>query len=221
MIQNIVVEVAERAERGKNASRRCRRQGQVPAIVYGLDLAPFAVTVARRRVEEILGLESGRNTIFTLALAGQDKTRAAMIKDLQRDPVTEGILHVDFVRVDLEKTVRVNVPIRIVGVPDGVKNQGGVLEVVLRQVEVECLPNDIPEHLDIDVSALALGQAITVGGLPTGDRYRVLDDPEQTVCQVAMPRVEEVPVAAETEPAAAAEPEVIKKGKEAGEGGGA
>lgn len=219
MIQNIVVEVAERADRGKNASRRSRKQGQVPAIVYGLDVAPFAVTVARRRVEEILGLESGRNTIFTLALAGQDRTRAAMIKELQRDPVTEGILHVDFVRVDLEKAVRVNVPIRIVGIADGVKNQGGVLEVVIRQVEVECLPTDIPEHLDIDVSALALGQAITVAGLPGGERYRVLDDPEQTVCQVSMPRVEEAPAAAEAEPAVAAEPEVIKKGKEAGEGG--
>jgi large subunit ribosomal protein L25 len=219
MIQNIVVEVAERADRGKNAARRCRRRGEVPAIVYGLDVAPFAVVVPRRRVEEILGLESGRNTIFTLALAGQDKTRAAMIKDLQRDPVTEGILHVDFVRVDLEKTVRVNVPIRIVGTPDGVKSQGGVLEIVIRQVEVECLPTDIPEHLDVEVGALAVGQAITVSDLPVGDRYRVLDDPEQTVCQVVMPRAEEAPVAAEAEPAAAAEPEVIKKGKEAGEGG--
>jgi large subunit ribosomal protein L25 len=219
MIQNIVVEVAERAERGKNASRRIRKRGQVPAIVYGLDVPPFPVTVARRRVEEILGLESGRNTIFTLALAGQDKTRAAMIKELQRDPVTEGILHVDFVRVDLEKTVRVNVPIRIVGIADGVKNQGGVLEVVIRQVEVECLPTDIPEHLDVDVSGLALGQAITVADLPAGERYRVLENPDQTVCQVAMPRVEEAPAAAEAEPAAAAEPEVIKKGKEAGEGG--
>jgi large subunit ribosomal protein L25 len=221
MIQNIVVEVAERADRGKNAARRMRREGNVPAIVYGMEVAPFSVTVARRRLEEILKLESGRNTIFTLALAGQDKTRAAMIKSLQRDPVTEGIIHVDFIRVDLEKTVRVNVSIRFLGTPEGVKTEGGVLEVVLRQVEVECLPTDIPEHLDVDVSAMALNDSLSVADLPAGERYRILDDPGQTVCQVAVPRAEEAPAAAEAEApaaAAAAEPEVIKKGKEAGEG---
>lgn len=215
MIQNIVVEVTERDGRGKNAARRIRREGRVPAIVYGMEVAPFSVSVARRRVEEILKLESGRNTIFTLALAGQDKTRAAMIKSLQRDPVTEGIVHVDFIRVDLEKKVRVHVPIRFLGVPDGVKNQGGVMEVVVRQVEVECLPTDIPEHLDVDVSAMALNDSLSISDLPVGDRYRVLDDMSQTVCQVAMPRAEEVPAVAEVEAPAAAEPEVIKKGKEA------
>jgi len=114
----------------------------------------------------------------------------------------------------------VNVPIRIVGVPEGVKSQGGVLEVVIRQVEVECLPTDIPEHLDADVTAMAIGQALTVADLPGGDRFRVLEDPAQTVCQVVVPRAEEAPAVAEAETAAAAaEPEVIKKGKEAGEGG--
>jgi large subunit ribosomal protein L25 len=217
MIQNIVVEVAERSDRGKNAARRTRRAGSVPGIVYGLEIAPFSVSVPRKRVEEILKLESGRNTIFTLALEGQDKTRAAMIKALQRDPVTENIIHVDFVRVDLEKKVRVNVQIRVHGTPDGVKNQGGVLEVVLRQVHVECLPSDIPEHIDVDVSALALNDGVTVADLAKGERYQILDDPDQTICQVSPPRAEEVPVVEETAEAAT-EPELIKKGKEEGEG---
>lgn len=214
MIQNIVVEVAERSDAGTNISRRIRRQGDVPGIVYGMEIAPFSVTVPRKRVEEILKLESGRNTIFTLALQGQDKTRAAMIKELQRDPVTEVILHVDFIRVDLEKKVRVHVPVRVHGVAEGVKNQGGVLEQIVRQVQVECLPNDIPEHIDVDVSSLSINDSVTVSDLEEGDRYTVLDDPDQTICQVAAPRVEEAPVAAEEEAPAESEPEVIKKGKE-------
>lgn len=213
MIQNIVVEVVERGDRGKNAARRTRRQGSVPGIVYGMEVAPFSVSVPRKRVEEILKLESGRNTIFTLALQGQDKTRAAMIKALQRDPVTENIIHVDFVRVDLQKKVRVHVQIRVSGTPDGVKNQGGVLEIVVRQLNVECLPSDIPEHIDVDVSALALNDAVTVADLAAGERYAILDDPEQTICHVAPPRAEEVPVVEEAAEGAA-EPELIKKGKE-------
>jgi large subunit ribosomal protein L25 len=213
MNKNIVVEVAERSDLGKNASRRLRKSGGVPGVVYGLARPPFSVGVGARKIEEVLGLETGRNTIFTLALAGQDRSRAVMIKALQRDPVTERLVHVDFVRVDLAKAVRVNVPIRILGIAEGVKSDGGLLEFVLRQVEVQCLPSDIPEHLDLDVTALRLNQHLSVKDLPTRERVTIVDDPEAIVCVVAVPKEEAAPVVEEAA-ATTAEPEVIKKGKE-------
>jgi len=215
MNKSIVVEVQERSENGKNAARRLRKAGGVPGVVYGLDRPPFNVAVGARKIEEVLGLETGRNTIFTLALAGQDRSRAVMIKALQRDPVSERLVHVDFVRVDLAKAVRVNVPIRILGIPEGVKTGGGLLEFILRQVAVECLPSDIPEHLDLEVSGLNLNQHLSVKDLPAKERVTVLDDPDSIVCVVAIPKEEAAPVVEEAAAAAPAEPEVIKKGKEA------
>jgi large subunit ribosomal protein L25 len=171
-------------------------------------------------VEEVLSSETGKNTIFTLALAGQNKTRAAMIKALQRDPVTERLVHVDFVRVDLDKAVRVNVPLRLLGLAEGVKNEGGIMEFVHRQVEVECLPADIPEHLDVEVSALHVNQHLSVKDIPLTANVRILDDAETIVCVVAIPKEEAAPVVEEAAAATAAEPEVIKKGKvEAAEAG--
>jgi large subunit ribosomal protein L25 len=214
MIKNIVVEVQERSEQGTNAAGRLRAGGGVPAVVYGLGRPPVNVAVGARKVEEVLGLESGRNTIFTLTLAGQDRSRAVMIKALQRHPVTEKLLHVDFVRVDLDKAVRVNVPIRLLGIAEGVKTEGGILEFVMRQVEVECLPAEIPEHLDVDVSGLHLNQHLAVSDLQVKDRVKILDAPESIVCVVAVPKEEAAPVVDEAAAATAAEPEVIKKGKE-------
>jgi len=213
MNKNIVVEALERSELGKNASRRLRAGGGVPGVVYGLDRPPFTVGVGARKIEEVLGVETGRNTIFTLALTGQDRSRAVMIKALQRDPVTERLVHVDFVRVDLARTVRVNVPVRLVGIAEGVKSDGGLLEFMHREVEVECLPSDIPERLDLDVTALRLNQHLSVKDLPVTERVTVLDDPEAVVCVVAVPKEEAAPVVEEVA-ATAAEPEVIKKGKE-------
>jgi large subunit ribosomal protein L25 len=213
MSNSIVVEAQERPELGKNANRRLRKVGGVPGVVYGLDRPPFPVGVGSRKIEEVLGLETGRNTIFTLALTGQDRSRAVMIKALQRDPVTERLIHVDFVRVDLARSVRVSVPIRLLGIAEGVKSDGGILEFVLRQVEVQCLPADIPEHLDVDVAALRLNQHLSVKDLPARDRVTVLDDPEAIVCVVAVPKEEAAPVVEEAA-ATAAEPELIKKGKE-------
>jgi large subunit ribosomal protein L25 len=218
MIQNIVVQVEERKSGGSNAAGRIRREGKVPGIVYGLGLDPFPVAVESRRVEEILHLETGRNTIFTLQLAGQDRSRAVMIRALQRDPVTDRMIHVDFVRVDLARKIRVQVPIRAVGVAEGVKNEGGLLEYVHRTVEVECLPGSIPEALEVDVTALHLNQNVSVADLKLAEGVDVLDDPETILVVVTAPREEE---AAPVEAAAAttAEPEVIKKGKEAAEEG--
>ena len=214
MIKNVVVEVEPRTGTGKNECRRIRAGGSVPGILYGLDRPPFPVAVNPRRIKEVLSLESGKNTIFTLALAGQDKTRSAMIRELQRDPVSEDLIHVDFVRVDLARSVTVKVPVRLLGVPEGVKTEGGVLEFVLREIEVECLPADIPEHLDVDVSGLHLNQHVAVSVLTVPDKVEILDDPGAIICVVAAPREEEAPVAVEA-PAEVAEPEVAKKGKEA------
>jgi large subunit ribosomal protein L25 len=214
MSTTITVEAQERSDLGKNASRRLRKDGGVPGVVYGLDRPPFTVGVGARKIEEVLSLETGRNTIFTLALKGQDRSRAVMIKALQRDPVTERLVHVDFVRVDLTRAVRVNVPIRVVGIAEGVKADGGLLEFVLRQVAVQCLPADIPEHLDLDVTALRLNQHLSVKDLPVKERVTILDDPEAIVCVVAIPKEEAAPVVEEVA-AAVAEPELIKKGKEA------
>lgn len=213
MIKNIVVEVDSRTERGKNAARRLRQNGLVPGIVYGMAKPPFAISASPKRLEEILHSESGRNTIFKLALTGADQQRSVMIRELQRDPVTDRIRHVDFVRVDLEKPVKVNVPIRITGIAYGVKTEGGVLEFVTRQVEVECLPADIPEHLDLDVTELHINKHASVSDLALGEKFKILTDPDAIIVVVAAPRAEEV-VAAEVAAATPAEPEVAKKGKE-------
>jgi large subunit ribosomal protein L25 len=219
MIQNLVVDVESRTAQGKNAARRLRRAGRVPAILYGLDRPPFPIAVDPKRIDEVLRSESGKNTIFNLSLAGQDKTRAVMIKDLQRDPVSGAMVHVDFVRVDLERTVQVQVPVRLVGTADGVKTQGGTLEFVLRDVGVECLPAIIPEHLELDVTSLQINQHLSVGDLRPSEGVRLLDDPDSIIVVIAPPRVEAAPVVEEVE-AAPAEPEVVKKGKETPEEGG-
>ena len=213
MAANIVVEVEERTETGKNAAGRLRRAGKVPGIVYGLDRPPFAVTVNPRRLTEVLRLETGKNTILNLSLVGQDRTRAVMIREIQRDPVTELPLHVDFVRVDLEKAIHVAVPVRLLGTPVGVKTEGGLLEFVTREIEVECLPGEIPEHLDVDVSELHVNQNVHVSDVTIGERIKVLTAMDTIVALVALPKEEAAPVVEEAA-AAPAEPEVIKKGKE-------
>jgi large subunit ribosomal protein L25 len=221
MSEQIMVEVEPRQEKGKNANRRLRRSERVPGVVYGLDKPPFLVSVSPRRLREILTLESGRNTIFTLKLVGEDKTRAAMIKELQRDPVSEDVLHVDFIRLDLDRRLTVSVPVRLVEVPTGVKNEGGVLDFILREVEVECLPKNIPEQVEVDVSELHVNQNVAVSDIPVSEGVRILDDPASVIAVVVPPRTEAVAAEEEAEPteeAEEAEPEVIKKGKEAEEG---
>jgi large subunit ribosomal protein L25 len=215
----ITLEVEPRAEQGKNACRRIRARGRIPANVYGLSLPPFMVAVDPRGIEEVLRQETGVNTIFTLRLAGEERTRESMIRELQRDPVTEKPLHVDFLRVDVTKPVHVKVPIRLTGLATGVKNEGGILDFVHREVLVECLPGDIPDHVEVDVSELHINQHVSVGDLRIPEGVKPLDDPAHIVAVVSAPKLEEAPVAAAApEAAAPAEPEVTKKGKEAAEG---
>jgi len=210
---SIVLEVTSRQETGKNANRRLRTKGTIPGIVYGLDRPPFKVAVDPDRIEAVLRLESGANTIFNLVLKGENKQREAMIKELQRDPVSEKALHVDFVRVDLTKSVQVKVPIVLLGTADGVKNEAGIMDFVLRDVLVECLPGSIPEHLDVDVSALHINQHVSLKDVQVGEGVTVLDDLDQIVAGVSPPRVEEKPEDAEE-----LEGEEAVEGEEAAEG---
>jgi large subunit ribosomal protein L25 len=211
----IIVEVLPRSERGKNACRRLRCAGKVPGNVYGLAKEPFAVAVDPRRIEELLRLESGRNTIFTLSAVGGKERRDVMVRELQRDPVTEKLLHIDFVRFDPDKRLQVAVPVRLLGTASGVKNEGGVLDFVQREVVVSCFPAQIPEHLDVDVSELHIGQSVAVRNLQVVENVDVLAEPEMILAVVAAPRKEEEPVAVEVAEEAAELPEAEEAGKEA------
>lgn len=189
-IEQIVVSVDSREDRGKNFCRRLRAGGKVPGNVYGMNLDSFAVSVEGRRIEEVLRLGSGRNTIITLSLGDGKDNRAVMLRELQRDPVSERLVHVDFMRVDPTKTIHVQVPIHLIGTPEGVRVDDGVVDFVHRQVEVACLPTAIPDHLEVDISHLLINQNIAVKELVTGEGVEILDPPETILAVVASPRVE-------------------------------
>ena len=205
--QKVMLEVEIREQLGKGPNRRLRAAGRLPANVYGLGLKSFAVSVEPRRVEDLLRSGSGRNTILTLSMKGADESRQVMIREIQRDPVHEGLRHVDFVRVDPKRKMQVRVPVNLVGSPEGVKNEGGLIDFIHREVLVDCLPSAIPEHLDGDISELHIGQQLTVKDLPLPEHVEMIDDPDMVLVVVAQPKVEEEPVEAEEE--------VIAEGDEA------
>ena len=215
------LDVVKREGRGKNEARRLRASGKVPGVVYGQreeGKLPEGVPVAvdPKAVLHILHSDSGANTLITLTLDG--KPSQVMVKEYQLDPVTHQLLHADFYQLAMDKAITVTVPVLIKGTPEGVKVQGGMLDFVTRELQVQCLPKDIPEHLDIDVSGLMLHQAIRLRDLPENPKWKALNDPETMLVHVVLPKAEEVAAPAEGEaaaaaPAAAAEPEVIKKGK--------
>lgn len=194
----------------KNAARRVRVGGKIPAVVYGAGQNAVAVTVDPRAITRILHSESGHNTILDLDVTGADPVKA-MIVDWQREPIKGALLHVDFKRIAMDKTMRVSVPVQLVGVPVGVKTQGGILEHILREVEIECLPGDIPGHLDADVSLLEVNQSIHISDLSHSGSIKFLEDEDVTVAHVAL--IKEEVVAVEEAVATSAEPEVAKKGK--------
>ena len=203
--QKTIVEVEPRADKGKNSCRRMRKLGRVPANVYGLELPPFHVAVSARRVTEVLMLGTGQNTILTLSMSGADEKRDVMIRELQRDPVSNGLVHVDFLRVDVTKAMEVSVPLRLLGTPEGVKTDAGVLDFVHREVSVSCLPANIPEHLDLDVSGLHLNQHISVADLAPPEGVEILDDSDTIVAVVAVSRAEVSAADEEAEAVEAAE----------------
>jgi large subunit ribosomal protein L25 len=214
----IVVAAESRNESGKNANRRLRTKGLIPGILYGAEKESIPVSVSPREIGSILRSASGENTLFDLDLAG--KRRRVILKGFQLEPVKGTLLHADFFEVALDRILEVKVHIELHGTPVGVKVEGGVLDHVTRELEVECLPMDIPEKIVVDVSELALGKHLRVSDLQVPPRVKVLTEPDIVVVHVVAPRAEEVVAAPEVvaaEGAEVAEPEVIKKGK-AGEG---
>ena len=217
-----VLEATVRESRGKNEARRTRADGKVPAVLYGVTgsgkAEATAITVEPKALTKILHSEAGANTLISLKLAGSGDTRV-LVKDYQLDPITHQILHADFYRIAMDKVLRITVPIVAKGEAPGVKQQGGILEYVHRQVEVECLPGDIPESIEVNVGELMLHQGVRVRDLPVNPKVKPVSDADMMIVHVIMPKAEEAPApaaegaAAAAAPAAPAEPEVIKKGK--------
>jgi large subunit ribosomal protein L25 len=204
----------------KNAARRVRVAGKIPAVLYGPGNDPVAIEVDPKQISKILFSETGHNTIFDVEVVGQSVAKA-MIVDWQREPLNDKLIHIDLKRIALDKALRVSVRVKLLGIPAGVRNSGGILDQVLREVEIECLPADIPSQIAVDVSSLELHGVLRVGGLPHSEKIKYLNNEDATVAHVVTIR-EEAPTAAETEAAAtaaaaaaatAAEPEVAKKGK--------
>src|SRR5438270_4119827 len=209
-----LLEAQPREAGTKNDARRVRRDGKIPAVMYGAGRDSLSISVDPRVVTRILNSETGHNTIFDLTLNGE-KTKA-MIVDWQYEPIKGKLLHIDLKRIALDKVLRVSVPIFLVGESAGVKQEGGIMEQMLREVEVECLPGDIPTHFDADVSHLTFGKVLRVSELPHSDKIKFLTDPNQPVAHVTAVKEEVVatPEAVAAEGGAPAEPEVIKKGKQ-------
>jgi large subunit ribosomal protein L25 len=201
----------------KNAARRVRAAGKIPAVLYGAGHEPVAVEVDPKQITRILYSESGHNTIFDVEVTGTPAAKA-MIVDWQREPIKDRLIHIDMKRIALDKVLTVSVRVKLMGVPVGVKTEGGILDQVMREVEIECLPADIPSHIDVDVSGMKMHEVLRVSGLPHSDKVKYLDDEDATVAHVITIR-EEVAAPAEGEAAAAGEaaaptePEVAKKGK--------
>jgi large subunit ribosomal protein L25 len=215
-----VLEAQPRTSGTKNDARRVRVGGKIPAVLYGAGKDAMSVSLDPRQVARILQSETGHNTIFDLALDGGERTKA-MIVDWQYEPVKGALLHIDLKRIAMDRKLKVKVPILLKGEAEGVKQQGGILEQITREVEVECLPGDIPSHIDADVTQLVFGKVLRVSDLPHGEKLKFLTDANQPVAHVITVK-EEVVVTPEAVAAEAgavpAEPEVIKKGKQEVEG---
>jgi len=214
----IVIEASNRETRGKNEARRLRLTGKVPAVLYGGKGEALTLSVNAKQVGAILRSESGHNTLFQVDLGG--KHEPAILKDWLVDPITGRLLHVDLLRIAMDVRMRVKIPVHTFGDPSGVKVQGGVFEIVEREVEIECLPGDIPAEFRADVSGLALNQALRAGEIPMdAEKIKLITDKDRVIAHVVTLKVEEEkPVEAAAEGATPAEPEVIKKGKKEEEG---
>jgi len=208
----VTLEVSQRETSGKEKAKKLRKEGKIPAIVYGGHRDPVSIVVDRKAVSELINKsEHGIRSIFLLKLSGGDKQRHAMIKDVQINPISRTITHIDFVRVIMDEVVRVTIPIHPTGIARGVKEMGGMLDFQVRELHVECLPNAIPDTIDIDVTELGIHDFLRISDLEVPEGVKVLDDLDRVVVGVSAPRAEELP--AETAEAAVPEPEVIKKGK--------
>jgi large subunit ribosomal protein L25 len=209
MTQVTIVDAEPREDFGKNTARRMRRAGQVPGVVYGGGGPSIPVAIDPKKISAILHSEAGHNAIFTLEIRGKAPARV-MLRDWQVDPIHGDLLHVDMVRVARDTKLKVRVPIHVTGEPKGVKVQGGIFEFLLREVVVECLPDEIPDSVTIDVTELLIGKNLRVSDLPLGPNVKVLTDPTRVVAHVVVLKaVEEKP--AEAVEVTPAEPELIRK----------
>jgi large subunit ribosomal protein L25 len=216
--ENVVVEVERRSETGKNACNRLREKDLIPAVLYGGGSGTEAVSLSVPR-KSLLGLfRKGlhQNAVFLLQLKGTDEKRHVMVRDVTVSPLTRALIHVDFVRILLDRKLKVKVPVETVGIAPGVK-AGGLLDVVTRELEIECLPADIPSSIKVDISGLEAGGVLRVAELDLGDKLRVLGDTDRVLAHIVTPRAE-VAETAEAAAPAAGEPEVVKKGKKEEEG---
>jgi large subunit ribosomal protein L25 len=219
---DIVVAAESRTDTGKNVNRRLRTRGLIPGVLYGAKKEAVPVAVSPKEITSILRSKTGENTLFELEIGGS--RRKVILKEFQVEPIKGSLLHADFYEVALDKAIEVSVHIEVVGTPVGVKVQGGLLDFVTRELEVSCLPADIPEKITVDVSELELGKSIRVADVKVPDKVTMLSEPDLVIVHVVAPRAEEevAAPAAEGEAAAAAaagaEPEVIKKGKAVEEG---
>jgi len=208
----VTLEVQDRNDAGKGVARKLRAQGKIPAVVYGGRRDPAKITVDRKSVAELIHKsDHGVRSIFLLKMAGTDQQRHAMIKEIQMDPISRKMTHIDFVRVLMDEKIRVTVPVHIVGTAIGVK-EGGILDWHIREVHVECLPNEIPDRIDVDVSPLGAHEFLRVSDLKVPEGVKILDDLDKNVVGVTHAKAEVIePEAAEA--VAVAEPEIITKGK--------
>ena len=215
MRKDITIAAESRDSRGKNAARRLRVTGSVPAILYGAGGEPEAVSVNPKELTKILNSKTGHNTIFNLDLTGKEPA-PVMIIDWQYDPIKDNLLHVDLKRIDLAKRLHVKVPVVTQGDPRGVKVQGGLLEIITREIEIECLPNDIPEQFTLDVSEMLIGQGIRASEVALTGSMKLLSAGDSVIAHVVSLKAEVVETP-EAVVAAVPEPEVIKKGKKEAE----
>jgi large subunit ribosomal protein L25 len=213
----IPIKGTRREKLGKGGARKARAAGEIPGVLYGHGETPIPVAVGSREFDVAIRGHKGGNAIVSLSLAGSDYT--ALVRDVQYDPITHQILHLDFQHISLTETIEVSVPIHLTGLAVGVKDAGGILEPITRELEVRCLPTAIPQSIDVDVSALNIGDSIHVRDLQLGT-LEVLTDPDTTIATVVPPSVVEEKPAEEAAAATAAEPEVITKGKKDEEGEG-
>jgi large subunit ribosomal protein L25 len=211
--QEVVTAKAREGKFSKNAARRVRVKGMIPGVIYGAKETAIAVELDPKQIARILHSASGHNTIFDVAISGSAQTKA-MIVDWQYEPVKGALMHIDLKRIAMDKAIRVKVPVQFSGVAIGVKTQGGILDQVLREVEIECLPADIPSSIIVDVTNLGLGDAIRVADLPQGGKLKFLTDEHATVAHVVAIKEEVAPAVDAVVAAAPAEPEVAKKGKQ-------
>jgi large subunit ribosomal protein L25 len=211
-----LLDATVRTTSGKNEARRTRRDGKVPAVVYGAasegaSRDAVSIAVDPRSLLKILHSEAGANTLISLKLDGVDTK--VLVKDFQLDPITHQVLHADFFRVAMDRTIEVTIPILVRGDARGVKLQGGLLEFVRREIDIECLPSDIPEHVDVDVTELMVGQGIRVRDVATDPKWTPVTDADTMLVHVILPKAEESAAATAEAATPTSEPEVIKKGK--------